>query len=439
MLLNKPLTLMRKQGAKMKIYVNQAHRWPALISYAVLLSACTGGETIDAPSSSMPSSMAISSASSSAQLSSAANHSQSISSNISSSITNSSAQSSQSTIETPSFALIGFASLDAFGISGTTGGFGGEVVSVSDFASLQAAVNDHLPRIIEISGTIIGDSATKMLRVGSNKTIIGKTTDATLQGFGLNISGFSSAAFDTNDTCEKEYEGQFTYTQNVIIQNLTFTDNPDDAINVQCWSHHVWIDHNTITRVGDGAIDIKRGADYVTVSWNHIIAVQKSMLLGHDEGNYAQDAGHLHVTYHHNWFDETSDRHPRTRYCTAHVFNNWVYNIEGGRSFNYFIGAGVGSDIYADYNYFDVSRKEQATQSMGDADPGGFGDPKITWVDNNIIAFEAKIDWNTGDAFLPSSLYSYTPDAPESLPALIRQFGGAGKVSPATLQSAAAP
>lgn len=284
--LNKPLTLMQKQGAKMKSYFSPYRKWPVVICSAIFLSACTGGETTDAPSSSMPTSAAVSSTKSSAQLSSEANHSQSVSSNVSSSITNSStmasssaanssAQSSQSAIEAPNFALIGFASLDAFGRSGTTGGFGGEVVSVSDFASLQAAVNDHLPRIIEISGTIIGDGATKMLRVGSNKTIIGKTSDATLQGFGLNISGFSSAAFDTNDTCEKEYEGQFTYTQNVIIQNLTFTDNPDDAINVQCWSHHVWIDHNTITRVGDGAIDIKRGADYVTVSWNHIIDVQK--------------------------------------------------------------------------------------------------------------------------------------------------------------------
>lgn len=299
---------------------------------------------------------------------------------------------------------------------------------MSDFAELVAAVADHNPRIVRITGTITGDGNTDMVRVGSNKTIIGVGSSARIVGFGFNVSGFSSADFNTTDTCEKEYEGRFTYSENVIIRNLHFDAAPDDGINVQCWSHHVWIDHNTIANVGDGAIDVKRGADYVTISWNHLIDVQKSMLLGHDESNYAQDVGTLHVTYHHNWFEETSDRHPRTRYCTAHVFNNWVDNQEGGRSFNYFIGGGVGSDIYADYNLFDVSRKEQAAQSMGDADPGGYGDPKITWADNNVIVLEAKIDWNTGDAFIPSDYYSYTPDNPLDLPALLSEWSGAGKL-----------
>jgi pectate lyase len=49
-------------------------------------------------------------------------------------------------------------------------------------------------------------------------------------------------------------------------------------------SHHIWIDHNTFRRPVDGPIEIVRGADYVTVSWNHFAATDKSMLISHSDG-----------------------------------------------------------------------------------------------------------------------------------------------------------
>ena len=57
---------------------------------------------------------------------------------------------------------------------------------------------------------------------------------------------------------------------NVIIRNLVFRNASDDSINVQMFSHHVWIDHNDLAQGYDGLIDIKRGSSYVTVSWNHL-------------------------------------------------------------------------------------------------------------------------------------------------------------------------
>ena len=50
----------------------------------------------------------------------------------------------------------------------------------------------------------------------------------------------------------------------------------------------------------DGSIDIVRGADYVTVSWNHFHATDKTMLISHSDSNAAEDTGHPQVSIHHN-------------------------------------------------------------------------------------------------------------------------------------------
>ena len=125
--------------------------------------------------------------------------------------------------------------------------------------------------MIRVSGTI---TCSGMLRVRSNKTILGNS-GATIAGCGLNISG----------------------DRNVIIRNLTFRDWNDDAINVEQSATNIWIDHNTFSNGYDGAVDIKRGSDFVTVSWNRVFNHDKSMLLGHSDDNaqpgHRPPAGHL--------------------------------------------------------------------------------------------------------------------------------------------------
>jgi pectate lyase len=71
-------------------------------------------------------------------------------------------------------------------------------VSVSSYDDLANAVSGTDQRIVQISGTISGSG---MMDMGSNKRIIGSGSDATITGFGFNISG----------------------QQNVIIQNVSFT------------------------------------------------------------------------------------------------------------------------------------------------------------------------------------------------------------------------
>ena len=110
---------------------------------------------------------------------------------------------------------------------------------------------------------------------------------------------------------------------NVIIRNITFINASDDSVSVTNSAHHVWIDHNTFRAGFDGSVDVKRQSSYVTVSWNHFDHTDKSMLLGHSDG-FTADVGHLRVTYHHNFFNGSNQRHPRARFGEpVHVYNNY--------------------------------------------------------------------------------------------------------------------
>ncbi|MEV0728421.1 family 16 glycoside hydrolase [Polymorphospora sp. NPDC050346] len=297
--------------------------------------------------------------------------------------------------------LIGFATVSGYGRTGTTGGAGGPTVTVTNHAQLAAAVADDVPRIVRVSGTITGSGA-DMLDIGSNKTIIGVGTNATISGFGLDINGWGPDEIAWGgDICDPAERDRFTPVQNVIVRNLSFRNSPDDSVNVQCYSHHVWIDHNTFHPSNDGSLDIKRGSDLVTASYNRFVGTDKSMLLGHSDNNGAQDRGYLRVTYHHNWMDGSNTRHPRVRFGYAHLFANYV-EVD-----DYFIGLGVGGQVYADANY--VVSAKTITED--------FGDTRLTWTDNNWYdpatitrandSGKEKDDWLREDDTVARPPYSY--------------------------------
>ena len=286
--------------------------------------------------------------------------------------------------------LIGFASVSASGLNGTTGGAGGPTVTVTNSSDFLDYISRDGPYIIQLSGTI---SLSGMNKVKSDKTIIGLGSDAVITGGGLNLSEVS----------------------NVIIQNITFTNASDDSINLQTYTHHVWIDHCDFSNGYDGLIDIKRGTDYVTVSWNHFYSHDKTMLLGHSDDNGDQDIGHLKVTYHHNWFDGTSGRHPRVRFGKAHVFNNYYLNNSG-----YGVASTCDADVVVESNYF---------QNVPSPTLVGYGS---SWDGdlverNNIFANSGRPE-TRGSAFEPSSYYSYTCDSAFDIPARVKNGAGVGKL-----------
>ena len=164
-------------------------------------------------------------------------------------------------------------------------------------------------------------------------TVEGIGDDATANGWGIRIK---------NGT-------------NVEVSNLGFMNcdsSEGDDIGLQQNNSYVWIHNNDLFYgdagsdadqiKGDGALDNK-GSSYNTFSYNHFWDNGKASLLGLSEGTTVG----LYVSYHHNWFDHSDSRHPRVRFYSAHVYNNYFDGIA-----KYGSGSTEGSSLFLEGNYF---------------------------------------------------------------------------------------
>ena len=300
--------------------------------------------------------------------------------------------------------------------NGTTGGAGGPTVTVSTFEDFEFYVdNDTGPFIVLVSGTInLGGSN---VRVRDNKTIIGLGTNATLVG-DLKVAG----------------------NNNVIIRNLTFT-NPNgagdnDGLTLQeC--ENVWVDHCTFVDCDDGSLDMSHAVDWVTVSWCKFYYTNPSAdhrfanLVGHSDGNSGEDAGKLHVTFHHNWWGQlVHERMPRVRYGRVHVYNNF-YNSPGN---NNCIRAAVASEILIENNHFDsvknVWELYRTTGTDGKVFASGNIQVNTTWSagdDSSSIQIPGTdILSNEANGLNPPP-YAYALDAASGIPNSVTNNAGVGK------------
>ncbi len=285
----------------------------------------------------------------------------------------------------PPSTLVGWATQNG----GTTGGGNAATTTVTTASALTSALNATGAAVIRVSGTI---TCSGMLRVRSNKTILGNY-GATIAGCGFNVSG----------------------DRNVIIRNLTFRSWNDDAINVQESATNIWIDHNSFSNGYDGAVDIKRGSDFVTVSWNRVFSHDKTMLLGHSDDNASQDVGHLRVSYHHNWFDGSNQRNPRVRFGNpVHVYNNY-YRANGG----YGVASTENAGVLVEGNYFE---NVDDPYHLGEGDSG----PGSLVARNNHF-----VNSPTGQAggSVASIPYSYQLDTASNVKSIVTAGAGAGRIT----------
>lgn len=283
-----------------------------------------------------------------------------------------------------SFALTGWATQGG----GTTGGGSAAAVTVTTSSALIAAMKGSAPAVIKVSGSI---AITGMQKVTSNKTVIGVGSGASITGGGLNVSEAS----------------------NVIIRNLNFKNWSDDGINVQ-YSTRVWIDHNSFSNGYDGAVDIKRASDYVTVSWNKFSDHDKTMLLGHSDDNGGEDRGKLRVTYHHNWFAGTNQRHPRVRFGNpVHVYNNYYASVG-----SYGVASTMEAGVLVEGNYFE-NTKDPFHRGEGSSPAG------------NLVARNNGFS-NSGAGSAGGSVkslpYSATIDAASTVKSTVTGGAGPGKI-----------
>lgn len=155
---------------------------------------------------------------------------------------------------------------------------------------------------------------------------------------------------------------------NIEIRNLGFmlTDADEgDNIGLQQNNDHIWV-HNcdmfygapgsdSDQAKGDGALDVK-GSTYVTISYNHYWDSGKSNLVGLNENTTTG----LYVTYHHNWYDHSDSRHPRVRFYSAHIYNNYF----DGNS-KYGAGSTLGSSLFLEGNFFRNCKYPMLTSKQG--------------------------------------------------------------------------
>ena len=267
--------------------------------------------------------------------------------------------------------------------AGTQGGAAAtdsQVFTVSNRAELLRALSSGSgPRIVKVAATIdmsegrpYASSHDQGLRgqvkVGSGTTLIGMGGDA----------GFVNAHVQVIDANQ------------VIIRNLHFRNPCDvgpvwdpkdgaagnwnslfDGISV-AGSSNVWIDHNSFTdapvtddllalengmrkQCHDGALDITRGSDLITVSYNHFALHEKNTLVGSGD-NAKGDEGRLSVTFSNNWFENVAARSPRVRFGKVHVYNNYYSGDRAHPAYphEYAIGVGKQARIISQNNAFDI-------------------------------------------------------------------------------------
>ncbi|WP_187264601.1 pectate lyase family protein [Pontibacter beigongshangensis] len=155
---------------------------------------------------------------------------------------------------------------------------------------------------------------------------------------------------------------------NVEVRNIgtmNCNSNEGDNIGLQQDNDYIWVHHvdffygdagsDADQAKGDGALDAKRST-YVTFSYNHFWDAGKSNLVGLSEGTTEG----LFITYHHNWYDHSDSRHPRVRFYSAHVYNNYYDGIA-----KYGVGSTLGSSVFVEGNYFRNCKYPMLTSMQG--------------------------------------------------------------------------
>lgn len=199
--------------------------------------------------------------------------------------------------------------------------------------------NDSRPLIVRLIGQVkdlsymlAGDIVVENKSGANSITLEGVGDDAVADGWGIRIKNAA----------------------NIEIRNIaTINCNSDegDNIGLQQDNECVWV-HNcdffygnagsdADQIKGDGALDSKR-SNWVTFSYNHFWDSGKSNLLGLSEG-----VNPGYITYHHNWYDHSDSRHPRVRFYSAHIYNNYYDGVA-----KYGAGSTMGSSLFVEGNYY---------------------------------------------------------------------------------------
>jgi pectate lyase len=141
-----------------------------------------------------------------------------------------------------------------------------------------------------------------------------------------------------------------------------------------------------------------------------------SNLIGHSDNNAAEDAGRLHITFHHNWWSEgVQERMPRVRFGKIHCFNNY-FSSAGN---NYCIRAALESEVLVENNFFEDVDEPWEYYAKNGQTPG-----KIQAQGNEFRNVTGRIPARDTVFRAP---YKYTMDTASRARSLVLDHAGAGR------------
>ena len=237
-----------------------------------------------------------------------------------------------------------------------------------------------------------------------NITIEGVGEDAAVQGFGFLVRN----------------------SGNVEFRNFAVMAFMDDGVSLDTKNCNIWVHNMDIfygstggdsdQAKGDGSVDIKGASTNVTVSYVHFWDSGKCSLCG------MSDSAEFLVTYHHNWFDHSDSRHPRIRFASVHIYNNY---FDGNAKYG--VGTTKGSSAFVEANYYrncknPMMSSMQGTDALGQGTFSGENGGMIKAYNNitvgassliyaNSDAGTAKADAVSFDAYLASSREETVPSS----------------------------
>lgn len=324
----------------------------------------------------------------------------------------------------------------------TTGGGSATPIEVGSLAQMQTAIDEYSGSgglVLKYTGKfdfssitdpcVQGELSEQILEIKKKNDITILGADGSAANFGFHIASSSS---------------------NIIIRNMVIGLLPggdkSDMISVEGMSGgfptHIWIDHNELfssmaecAGAGDsefdGMIDIKKGADKVTISYNYMHDHQKACLNGFTD----DDDAVRHVTFHHNLFENIGSRTPLQRHGFSHVLNNYFLKVTTS-------GINVRMNGYAlvEGNYFENVKNPVTARDSSEigywelrdnnlatkADVASGNQFGITWGSGDDGTVNAT-EWTTTAAFPEALGYSYAADSFQCVHDNLRAVVGAGK------------
>ena len=172
------------------------------------------------------------------------------------------------------------------------------------------------------------DLPIRNVRIGSNKTLDGRHSQASLL-----FNGFAIGSDSGGEPVETSHSVIVT---NLLFQGAGHTEDhglDPDMLRATGASHDIWIHQNTFDLTGDAAFDVKVGAYDITISFNRVQDVKRASLHGSSDSREINEQ--IRTTLHHNAFvtsdalydafGNTGRRVPLIRRGKSHLFNNVFY------------------------------------------------------------------------------------------------------------------